>query len=352
MARNVLIEEVRRGKAPARRWWSLAFLALGALVLALAVARAAEADGNPPAITLGAVTVNGNTAVVSGSVGDDPTAEADVQVNGHNVGVDASGDFTAVVDLNGESYVELTASSSGGEITTIRIPVAVLRNGGGQGVLDELQQAGVSVDVPPDGFQILDDQMPTVTGSVLNKDKLASLTVNGQDVLSLAGPGGGFSILPAQSQQVTLVSTGHNGVSETSAFRTSSVTSTITTKAGTSVSALGAQGVVIAKIRFDKRHLLSQRRLGIIVTVKDRRGYLIRGAALRLKGMPLRYFSNGASRSGFTNRVGLKRFAYTLQKRAFTDRLPRRLTLVVRAGTPRAAAKKVAKMQLPLVAST
>jgi hypothetical protein len=350
MTRNVLIEEVRRGKAPAGRW-SLAFLALGVIALALALVRAAEADGNPPGITLGPVTVNGDTAVVSGSISDDPTAEADVQVNGQNVGVDASGNFTAVVDLDGQSYVELTASSSDGQITTIRIPVAVLQNGG-QGVLDELQQAGVSLDVPPDGFQILDGQMPTVTGNVLNKDKLASLTVNGQDVLSLAGPDGGFSILPAPSQQITLVSTGHNGVTETTVFRTSNVTSTIKTKAGTSVAALGAQGVVIAKIRFDKRHLLTQRRLGVIVTVKDRRGYLVRGAALRLKGMPLRYFANGASRAGFTNRLGVERFGYTLQKRAFTDRMPRRLTLVVRASTPKAAARKVGKMHLPLVAST
>jgi hypothetical protein len=349
MARNVHIE-VRRGKAPAGTRL-LALLALGVVAFGLALVRGAQADGNPPGITLGPVTVNGDTAVVTGSVGGDPTAQADVQVNGQNIGVDASGEFTAVVDLSGESYVELTASSSDGQLTTIRIPVSVLRDGG-QGVLDELREAGVSLDVPPDGFQIVDGQMPRVTGEVLNKGKLASLTVNGHDVLNLLGPGGGFSILPAPSQQITVVSTDHQGVSETSFFRTSNLTSTIATKAGTSVSALGAQGVVIAKIRFDKRDLLTHRRLGVVVTVKDRRGYLVRGAALRLKGTPLRYLATGASRAGFTNRLGVKRFAYTLQKRAFTDRMPRRLTLVVRANTPRASARKVAQVRLPLVAST
>jgi hypothetical protein len=351
MARSVHIG-IRRGKAHSRRASLLLVAATALLAVAFSLGSSARAGG-PPALEIGPISVNDGTAVVTGTVGEDPTAEVDLQVNGENVGIDASGTFHAVVDLDGESFVVLRLASSDGEITAIRIPVAILGNGV-DGVLDDLEQAGVSLEIPPDGFQIVDGQMPVVTGRVLNRDELASLTVNGRDVLSILGQNGGFStqLLGPPSQNVTVVSTDKKGVSETTSFRMSTVTSTIKTAAGTSVSALGAKGVVIAKIRFDKRQLLSHRRLGIVVQVKDRRGYLIRGAALRLKGMPLRYLANGAMRAGFTNRLGLKRFAYKLQKRAFTDSAPRRLTLVVRASTPRAAAKKVAKVRLPLVAST
>ena len=114
------------------------------------------------------------------------------------------------------------------------------------------------------------------------------------------------------------MATDRQSVSQTSAFRSTQVTSAIQTKAGTTVSAAGAQGVVVAKIRFDKTKLLTKRRLGVVVTIKDRRGYLIRGAALHLKGMPLRYFAAGADRASFTNRVGQKRFSYLLKKSAFT----------------------------------
>jgi hypothetical protein len=351
MARNVHIA-IRRGKAHSRRASLLLVAATALLTVAFGLGSGARA-ADPPALEIGPISVNDGTAVVTGTVGGDPTAAVDLDVNGENVGVDASGAFSAVVDLNGESFVELTLASSEGELTTIRIPVAVLGNGI-DGVLDDLQEAGVSLEIPPDGFQIFDGQMPVVDGRVLNKNKLASLTVNGQDILSVLGPDGGFSLhlLGQPSEKVTVVSTDHKGVSQTSSFRASTVSTTLKTNKGTSVSALGAKGVVIAKIRFDKRKLMSQKRLGILVQVKDRRGYLIRGAAVRIKGLPQRYLANGANRAGFTNRFGNKRFAYRLQKRAFTDQAPRRLTLLVRASTPRAAAKKVAKVRLPLLPST
>lgn len=350
MARNVHIA-IRRGKAHSRRASLLLVAATALLTVAFGLGTGARA-ADPPAVDIGPITVNDGTAVVTGTVTEDPQANVGLQINGQNVGVDGSGGFSAVVPLDGQSDVVLTLTSTDGETTTIRIPASALGNGA-DGVLNDLREAGTSLELPPDGFQVVDGQMPVVNGRILNRDKLASMTVNGQDVLSVLGPDGSFSLplTGPPSQNVTVVTTDLKGVSQSSAFRASTVSTTLKTNKGTSVSALGAKGVVIAKIRFDKRKLMSQNRLGVLVQVKDRRGYLIRGAAIRIKGLPQRY-ANGANRAGFTNRFGIKRFAYKLQKRAFTDQAPRRLTLLVRASTPRAAAKKVARVRLPLLPST
>jgi hypothetical protein len=336
-----------RGRA-AGRSMLLAFAAV-LLTVALALVDGARALHEAPAIALGPISVSDGTAVVTGSVGRDSTAEAHLEINGQPVGVDASGFFSAVVDLDGESFVVLTLVTGGDETITIRIPLTVLE-GGGEDLLDALQDAGITLDVPPEGFQVVDDQPPTASGHVLDQNKLASLRVNDKEALGLLGPDGSFSIpLVGSPKQVTVEATDRQGVSQTSAFRTTQVTSVIKTKAGKSVSAAGAQGIVIAKIRFDKRNLLAKKSLGVVLTVKDRRGYLVRGAALHLKGMPLRYLANGAKRASFTNRIGQKRFGYLLSKRAFTDRAPRRLTLVVRASTTRASTRTTVRFWLPAV---
>lgn len=343
-------------RKPAGSPLGLARLGLVALLLAcaLALVSGARALDNPSAaITLDPVSVNDGAAVVSGSVGRDSAATVQLEINGQPVGVDSSGDFSAVVDLEHEAALVLSTTGTENEKVTIRIPLTALPQSGSVDVLDALNDAGISIDVPPDGFQVVDGQLPVVSGRVLNSDTLSSFTVNGQDVLTLLGPGGSFSIplTGSDTKQVTFVATDRQGASQTSAFRTTQVTSAIKTKAGMTVSAAGAQGVVVAKIRFDKTKLLTKRRLGVVVTIKDRRGYLIRGAALHLKGMPLRYFATGAGRASFTNRVGQKRFSYLLKKSAFTTSA-RRLTLVVRADTPRASAKKTARLRLPAVLPT
>jgi len=333
-----------------------AFFAVAAVVLTLAFALAAGAHASDKGsrITLEPISLANGTAVVTGSVGRDPDATGTLDVAGQPVGVDASGHFSTVVALDGQSTLVLTLDEGKGGVTTIRIPVTLLQNGA-KDVLDELEAAGISLVVPSDGFQIVDGNIPTVSGHVLDRSNLAGLTVNGHDVLGLAGPNGGFSLpLPGgtSSRQATFVATDHRNVSQTTTYPTTTVTSVIKTSSGTSVSAAGAHGVVIARIRFDRKGLLTQRRLGIVVTVKDRRGYLVRGAALHLMGRPVRYLVNGANRAGFTNRVGVGRFAYRLQKQAFTSTFPRRFSLTVRASTPRAAAKKIVRVRLPLLPST
>ncbi len=328
-------------------------VAAAAITCAIVLAAGARADVLGGGIELGPVTVADGTAVVQGTVGGEPDATAKLDVNGKPIGVDASGHFSAVVDLDGTSVVVLTLATGHNEVTTLRIPVTLLQNGG-HGVLDDLQAAGVSLLVPPDGFQNVDGNVPTITGRVLDRSKLASLTVDGREILGLIGPDGLFST-PASggsSGQLTVVATDHRNVSQTTSYPVTNMTSVIKTRFGKSVSAAGARGIAIAKIRFDRRGILSHERLGVLVTIKDRRGYLVRGAAVRLRGMPARYLANGATRAGFTNRFGVTRFGYLLQKRAFTDRFPRKLTVRVRASTPSAAARKIARARLPLVPAT
>ena len=324
-----------------------------AIASAIVLAAGARADALGGGIQLGPVSVNDGTAVVQGTVGGEPDATARLDVNGKPIGIDASGHFSAVVDLDRTSFVVLTLATGKHGVTTLRIPVTLLQRGG-QGILDDLEAAGISLLMPPNGFQNVDGRAPTVSGRVLDRSKLASLTVNKKEVLSLIGPGGSFST-PASGEspgQVTLVATDHRNVSQTTSYPVTNLTSAIKTRFGRSVSAAGARGLVIAKIRFDRRGLLTHRRIGLVVTVKDRRGYLVRGAAVRLRGMPAKYVANGATRARFTSRFGGTRFGYVLQKRAFTDRFPRKLTVSVRASTPSAAARKLAWARLPLIPAT
>jgi hypothetical protein len=176
--------------------------------------------------------------------------------------------------------------------------------------------------------------------------------VNGADVLRILGPGGLFTIAApgsSSTERVVVVATDRSGVSQTSTFTASRVTSAIATRAGTSVSAAGAQGIHIAKVRLDKRFLKSAKHLRAVVTVKDRRGFLIRGAALRMSAMPARHVANGPVRAGFTNRVGQAQFGYRMTPGAFKKgALPKYLTLATRASTPKASATKRVTFRLPI----
>jgi hypothetical protein len=136
-------------------------------------------------------------------------------------------------------------------------------------------------------------------------------------------------------------------VSQTTTYRVNRVRSVVSTRAGTSVSAAGAHGLVIAGLRFDRQHLRAGR-LGVLVTVEDRRGYLVRGAALRLAAAPLRCLAAGSTRVGFTNRLGQARFTYRLRPAAFSATRPRGLTVAARAATPTATASRKASLRLPI----
>lgn len=72
-------------------------------------------------------------------------------------------------------------------------------------VLKSLVDAGINLIRPADGFKIFDGQPLVVEGSVLDKDKLVSLTVNGIDVLKTLRPDGSFAQpVPGSSKEVSV----------------------------------------------------------------------------------------------------------------------------------------------------
>jgi Glucodextranase, domain B len=325
------------------------------LAAALAMIAVALAAGSQTARALSApvlidgVTVEDGIATVTGS------ANADlVEVNGQVVRVGDDGTFKAEVDLAAGALV-VTVQESPTVTVSIQIPIQVLVASGGEGLLDDLIDAGISIDVPPEGWRVVDGQMPLVEGRILNGSHLELLEVNGVDILSRLGRDGLFSIdtgSASSSRNVEVVATDRSGVTQTSTFRTTRVRSTIATHAGTSVSAAGAQGIVIAKITTDKHLLRPARLLGLVVTVKDRRGYLIRGASLRMRALPSRHVANGALRAGFTNRVGRARFAYHMRASALAGKESKLLTITVRAATPKSSATTWVALRLPVVEAT
>ena len=105
---------------------------------------------------------------------------------------------------------------------------------------------------------------------------------------------------------------------------------------------------MIAGLRLDKHQLTSSGRLRVLVTVKDRRGYLVRGAALRLSASPRLQLATGSIRVGFTNRTGRAQFTYRLRPSAFAGGQRAKLTITTRAKTPTASAFRKASLMLPV----
>ena len=88
----------------------------------------------------------------------------------------------------------------------------------------------------------------------------------------------------------------------------------------------------------------------VALTVKDRRGLMVRGAAVRLRGEPGRYLANGPTRAAFTNQLGKAVFTVTYQREAFATAASRRVGLLVNASTPRAATQRRVPVLLPKLA--
>jgi hypothetical protein len=324
---------------------------LAALLLAttLALVTGARAAHDPLPLNLGQIIVADGRAIVTGVVDD---ADAILEVNGAPVDLDATGAFQTVADLDAHAVV-LTLASAPGETITIEIPIDVLLASEGQGILDDLVDAGVAIDVPIDGFRVVDGQMPVLSGTVVNAERLSLLRIGGVNVLSRIRRGGDFQVaVPASSdgqEHVTVVAADQRGVSQTTTFPLANVSSVIRTRTGASVSAAGARGLVISKVRFDTRALRSGSRLGIAVTVEDRRRFLVRGAALRLAAAPGYLTANGATRVGFTNRAGRASFTYRLSARALAATEQRWLRIVARASTPSTTATRTTAVRLPLL---
>jgi hypothetical protein len=292
------------------------------------------------------MTVADGTATVAGSLGA-PSSGVQLSVNGQPLAIDAAGNFSGAVNLGGLSNLTFRLSNSAGEVTSVSIPLNsnVVGPGGviPSDVLASLEKAAVSILKPVDGFKILDELPLQIGGSVGDEDSLASLTINGQDALGLLGSDRIFTVtVPGTTREVTVTATDHRGVSQTSTAPVLHTSSIFTTAAGRSVSAAGAMGVRIAKIRYITRNVRRTKRLRMVITVKDRRGLLIRNATVSVRSRYARRIARNP-RVKKTNRVGQAAFLLRARDRAFG----RRLVMITIAKTPKAKASKRSSVRIP-----
>jgi hypothetical protein len=309
--------------------------AIIALVIALAVVPGAR-PASTPLLQLGPITVADGTALLSGTVGSQASSST-LTVNGRPLGVDANGAFAGSVDLNGAGSIALALSGPAGRQQTVfTIPLTLAGVGGviPTGVLDSLQQAGVSLLTPVVG----DGRNPlTIAGSVLDKNQLAGLTANGKDILG-ALSGGSFSAqLPGTTKVVTITATDTHGTSET-------IVSGIAQKqltAGTTVAA-SAVGIRIVKVRFFKQNARRKHLVRMVITVKDRRGLLIKGAKISVRSTKAGRLSH-RPKMHTSGRKGRATFTLRLRNTAFG----KRLIVVTVAKTPKAKATKKSAVSLP-----
>jgi hypothetical protein len=330
-----------------RRGTALGIVLASAAWLCLTLSLTATAQTPPPAITLGPVTVGDGLATLSGTVGGPSTAAANVNVNGQPLGVDASGTFSGTVNLAGQSSLSLGLTDPSGQAFSLNIPLTLAGPGGviPPTVLDALRNAGISITVPPGGFQILDGRPLTVTGSVLNPGNLASLTINGQP--ASPGPGGAFSsTLPGSTREVVVTATDRAGVSQTSIFPVEQLSSAIRTAAGTSISALGARGLRITSVRYLTKGVKAKKRMTAIVTVKDTRNFLVRDAIVRMRAASFQSRAIlGGQQVKTSSKVGQARFLLRLRAASFPK--AKRLFTVASARTPTTTARKQTSVRVP-----
>jgi hypothetical protein len=331
---------------PRRGVWACSAAALAAgLVLVLAPA---AKPGAAPLISLGPVSVADGTATLSGALTGAPAGNFQLHVNGQPLGLNADGSFGGTVDLAGQTQLTVTARNpASGETVATQIPLNtnVLGPNGliDATVLDALRKAGISLALPPGGFVSVDGLPIKVEGQVLEKDQLASLKVNGTDVLDKLTSTGSFTqLIPGTSREVSVTATDKQGVSQTTSFGVVPTSSVISTAAGPSIAATGADGVKIAKIRYFTKPVRAKKRFRMLVTVKDNRGRLVRGATVRVRPKLARLVV-GNKRVKKTSKVGLANFLVLVRNAA----LGKRLFMVTVAQTPRAKAQKTTSVKLP-----
>jgi hypothetical protein len=326
------IRDMKPSTAPIQLWVALV------LALGLALAPGAE-PATTPLLTLGPIVVANDVATVSGTVAPDGGSTS-VTVNGQPLGVSTSGTFQGVVPLDGASSITIGLTEAGSEQqTSFQIPLTETLLGAGgvipPGVLDSLQQAGISLLTP---LGVTSGEPLTVSGSVLDGSNLSSLTVNGKDVLGTLTPDGTFSVqLPGTTKVVTLTATDTNG---NSATRRAGVK--LSRLKATTVSAANALGVRIAKVRYYKTAALRKHRVRMVVTVKDRRGLLVRGAKISVRALKAGRLVR-QPKAGVTGPKGRATFVLRLRAAAYG----KRLVVVSLAKTPRAKASRKTAVFVP-----
>ena len=320
-------------------------------LLALTLGRDVRAADPSAGISLGPVTVSNGTATLSGSV-TDSAAGAQLTVNGTPLGVGANGQFSGSIDLKGQSALNLTLKNpANGETARISIPLNTNTVGPDglirSDVLKSLVDAGINIIRPADGFKIFDGQPLKLEGSVLDRDELATLKVNGKDVLETLGSDGSFTApVAGTSREVTVTATDKHGVSQTSSFSTVQASSVMSTTAGKSVAAKGANGVRITSVRYITKNFKRTGKVSMIVTVKDRRGLLVRGAKVRIRGVAKTPFQTlKGAQTKATSKIGRATFTLKLNRRVV--KFGRRFVVASIASTPNATTSLVTSFRVP-----
>lgn len=329
---------IRRPKAVA---------ALLVCAVALLTAAAAAADPVQPAI-VGSVIVANGTVTAVGSGGS--LQNATVTVNGQPASVQANGTIVANVDLTGQSTLTIAATDpASGETTTTTIPVSLIGPGGiiPASVLDDLKNAGVTVNVPPGGFTALPGTPLHVSGSVADKGTLAGLTVNGIDAMSLLKPDGTFAVsVPGTDKTVVVTATDKEGAAESTGFTISSATAT-----STSVAADAANGVRIVKVGYATNGVKTHKRIRVTLTVKDRQGRFIQGAKVGIRAARFQHrLLVHTPTAKLTNKSGKVTFTLRLSAARFTH--SRKLHTVATAATQTAKTTRSTSIRLPKLATT
>ena len=307
---------------------------LAALVLALVYVSAA-ATASTPLLQLGPITVANDTATVAGTLASG-SSTGTLTVNGQPVGLDAAGAFAATVPLNGASTLALALKQGGtAEQTTFEVPLtgALLGPGGviPAGVLDSLEQAGISL-LAPTGVGNADPL--TISGGVLDHGNLSSLTLNGKDVLGTLGTGGTFTVqVPGTTKVITLSATDKNG--------TSQIIQTPVSVPAT-VAAKDAVGVRFARIAFSTKNVRKTHRVRMIVTVRDLRGSLVKGASVSVRSLKRGRLVR-TPKSGLTGPKGSTTIVLPLRAVAFGSRL----TVNTVAKTPSAKVSRKGGVRIP-----
>jgi hypothetical protein len=247
------------------------------------------------------------------------------------------------VNLGGQSSLTIGVANplTGKEsTTTIPLTTEIVGPGGviSPTVLDNLERAAVELVEPVGGF--VTDGLPiTVGGNVGDPDSLSSLTVNGEDVLGSLGSDRSFSVqVPGTLKEIHLSATDRQGTIRT-------FSAPVSTTAGNAVSAADAVGLQIAKIRYIVQNVKRTKRLRMVVTIKDRRGFLVRGATVRVRSAIAKRLV-GNPRVKKTNKVGQAAFLLRARRVAFG----KRLVLVALAQTPKAKAERYSSVRLPRLA--
>jgi hypothetical protein len=307
---------------------------LAALTLALVYISAAS-TASTPLVRLGPITVASGTATVGGTLASD-SSNATLTVNGQPVGLDTTGAFTATVPLNGASSLSLALNEGGSaQQTTFEVPLTgTLLGPGGvipAGVLDSLERAGISL-LAPTGTG--NGEPLTVSGGVLDRNDLSSLTVNGKDVLGTLGSDGSFSLqVPGTTKVITLSATDKNGSSQT-------IQTPVTIP--TTVSAKDAVGVRFARIAFYTKSVRKTHRVRMVATVRDLRGSLVKGATVSVRSTKRGRLAR-APKSALTGPKGSATIVLPLRAVAFG----RRLIVNTVARTPSAKVSRKRGVRIP-----